>query len=547
MKNLYELNPECCVAKYTPARLPRQKGNPLIEALPPVPQEEQLLESLTKKPPFEAEQRQWPTEERIEMLESLMNFRVPLQRHAVMSSQLNSMIRNGYVGRAPRTADHAKRYQSIYEKGFPVSQQDASLLDSAGQSSTLLIGISGMGKTSFIKHWCSQMPQLIYHPSLNVYQVTYLHVEMPSDGSSIKGLAHGILSQLDKLLPTANYYETFALRGKPGADALMRSVARLLHMHHVGILIADEVQNITNSHKSQQTVMTELVSACNELGLPIVFVGTNKAKQVFSLDFRQARRASGRGMSYWGPLERSESMDSRDEWDEFLEELFQYQWVRNPVDLDAELRETMYDYSQGVVDIALKLFVSAQAHAMQDQSERVTVEHLDHVYSKEMALLHPMLRALRDKNLSVLSEYDDIAPLNVHEYLERVKNRVQRVMNIRQKEREPDSVTVDKIASALVTQGFDESECVDAAQRTFEAGEFKDLPQAVAKAVKLLNVSIGVPTLAQIMAGLESTVSSRPNDYRNAYVRAHRAHCPVEDKMSELGFVRPLEELLDLA
>lgn len=206
MKNLHELSPRCCVAKYTPARLPRHKDNPLIEALPPVLEEEDILAKLSKKPQFEVAQRDWPTAERIEALETLMNFRVPLHRHVEMSSTLTSMIRNGYVGRAPRTAEHARRYQAIYESGFPGTHEDHSLLETAGQSSTLLIGLSGMGKTSFIKHWCSQMPQVIFHPTLNVYQVTYLHVEMPSDGSSIKGLAHGILSQLDKLIPSANYY-----------------------------------------------------------------------------------------------------------------------------------------------------------------------------------------------------------------------------------------------------------------------------------------------------------------------------------------------------
>lgn len=554
MKNLHELSPQCCVAKYTPARLPRHKDNPLIEALPPVLEEEDILAKLSKKPQFEVAQREWPTAERIEALETLMNFRVPLHRHVEMSSTLTSMIRNGYVGRAPRTAEHARRYQAIYESGFPGTHEDHSLLETAGQSSTLLIGLSGMGKTSFIKHWCSQMPQVIFHPTLNVYQVTYLHVEMPSDGSSIKGLAHGILSQLDKLIPSANYYETFAVRGKPGADALMRSVARLLHMHHVGVLIADEVQNLANSHKSQQTVMTELVSACNELGLPIVFVGTNKAKRVFSLDFRQARRASGRGMSYWGPLERSDEIDSLSEWDEFIEELFQYQWVRNPVVLDAELREMMFHYSQGVVDIALKLFVSVQALAMLDKSERITVEHLGQVYSTEMVLLHPMLRALRDNDLNKLAEFDDIAPLDINGYLERVKNGVHREMMSRQKNSEQDTVTVDKIASALVSQGFENGESVDAAQRMFDDGNFKDLPQAVAKAVKLLNTNIGVPTKrttastnAHILASLESAIADRPSDYRNAYVKAHKAKCPVPDKMAELGFVMPLEELLDLA
>jgi len=93
------------------------------------------------------------------------------------------------------------------------------------------------------------IPKVIYHEEYNLYQIPYLHVEMPSDGSSIKGLAHGILQKLDELIPGADYYSQYALKGKAGADTIMRSVARLMNLHLVGLHICDEVQNLTNATK----------------------------------------------------------------------------------------------------------------------------------------------------------------------------------------------------------------------------------------------------------------------------------------------------------
>jgi len=78
-----------------------------------------------------------------------------------------------------------------------------------------------VGKTTLVKRWCAHIDEVIYHPDLHVYQVPYLHVEMPSDGSSIKGLAHGILQRLDQLIPGANYYHDYAIKGRPGADTLI--------------------------------------------------------------------------------------------------------------------------------------------------------------------------------------------------------------------------------------------------------------------------------------------------------------------------------------
>jgi hypothetical protein len=290
-----QLSPGCVTAEYTSQRLPHYRGNPLIEALPPVLSEDQLIDVLMLLPEFSVEQRDWPSEERLQMLLTLQNFMVPMSRHIELIRAVDSMLRAGYVGRVPQTAAHAARFQAIYENqkaGLSFSQSSASR---AAQISSLLIGMSGMGKTTTLARWCCHMPQVIYHPELNLYQVTYLHVEMPSDGSSVKGLAHAILHQLDRLIPGANYYKTYAGRGRPGADSLMRAVARLLHIHCVGLLIGDEVQNLANARKGSQVLMTELVSACNELALPILFVGTNKAAKVFSQDFRLSRRASVNG------------------------------------------------------------------------------------------------------------------------------------------------------------------------------------------------------------------------------------------------------------
>ncbi|UXY16640.1 TniB family NTP-binding protein [Chitiniphilus purpureus] len=405
-------SPMAVEARYTPQLLPKFQGNPLIEALPPSLSDEQLVELLACKPDFCPEQRNWGDSERIQMVGSLSNIRIPLERDVAVANALNSMLRNGYVGRAPFTKADGERIRAIYEGGCHSVGVTGAYLDDPAQLSAMLMGLPGMGKTALVTRWFSHLPPVIYHPEFMRYQVPWLHVEMPSDGSSVKGLAYGILSQLDRLIPGADYYQQFAVKGRPGADALMRSVARLMHVHSVGFLVADEVQNLANARKNKQVVMTELVSACNELGVPILFIGTYKAAQVFSLDFRQSRRTCGHGIPLWTPLDRASG-----EWDEFLDVLWSYQWVRSYVEYSEEISELMFDLSQGIIDVAIKLFAGAQARAIRSGDETLTPSLLERVYMEQMYMLHPMLRALQRGSVEDVMRYEDIAGPSVAQVL----------------------------------------------------------------------------------------------------------------------------------
>lgn len=47
------------------------------------------------------------------------------------------------------------------------------------------MGLSGMGKTRFLKRWAAQYPSVIYHQETHVYQIPVLHIELPANGESV--------------------------------------------------------------------------------------------------------------------------------------------------------------------------------------------------------------------------------------------------------------------------------------------------------------------------------------------------------------------------
>ncbi|MDD5175165.1 MAG: AAA family ATPase [Sterolibacterium sp.] len=529
-------------AVYSEQRIPQYQGNPFIEALPPALDDDALVEALMCLPNFDAGQREWPVHERLQMVAQLANFMVPLPRHLQLAQGLDTLRRQGYVGRTPRSAASHKVFKKLYEQ----QKQGQSFAVSPGQItaqlSASLIGLPGMGKTTTIRRLQSRVPEVIFHPGFGIYQIPYLHIETPYDGASVKGLAQSIFRKTDMLLPEANYTSQYGEGSRTGAETLMNHAARVLHMHYVGLLVMDEIQNLENSPKNRQSLMTLLVSASNELGVPILFVGTNKARRVLSLDFRQARRSIGQGLSYWDRFTKG-SPKHPDEWEDFVSILWRFQWPKVPVEESPFLTDLLYHYSQGIVDIAIKLFVACQVRAMMDGTETITGQLIADVAGRELSMVAPMIDAIRRQDLDALQACDDLAPMN----LEQVISNVQRAYSGRRVQgasvRPESEQFVPMVASALEKVGFDTEQAADLAESVAAGGTANNAIEGVRQA--LTNSTSGPKAKAKKRG--QTSVPPTPvtylqGDYRNALQGTPGV--TVFERLSKLGMVADVERLL---
>jgi hypothetical protein len=398
-------------AIYTEQRIPQYRGNPLIEALPPALDDDALLESMFCVPEYSHEQLTWTKSERLQMIAQLSSFMVPMERHLRFAYGIDSLMRQGYVGRAPHTVEAQQISTKLYQMQKAGKTFQSSPAQLTAQLSAALVGIPGMGKTMTIRRLLARTPQVIFHPKLSLYQVPYLTIETPYDGASVKGLAESIFRKMDQLLPDARYREQYS-KPHSGAETLMNHAAWILHMHSVGLLVVDEIQNLENSSKGPESLMSLLVSASNELNLPILFVGTNKAQRLLSRGFRQARRSIGNPSAYWHTLQKG-SQEAPDEWEDFLSVLWRFQWTKQPIPLTPYLSDLMYHHSQGVVDIAIKLFAVSQVRAIHDGSETLTGALIDNVAKTELAIVMPMIEAIRKDDIRALQNCEDIAPIGL--------------------------------------------------------------------------------------------------------------------------------------
>jgi len=104
-------------------------------------------------------------------------------------------------------------------------------------------------------------------------------------------------------------------------------------------------------------------------------------------------------------------------WEIMLQAMWKNQWTRKRTELTEELRNTLYDESQGIIDIAVKLYTLAQMKVMADRTEVITANDIKEVAAVNLIFVKEMLNALRSGDVKKLAKYEDIMPINVEEYI----------------------------------------------------------------------------------------------------------------------------------
>lgn len=444
-------------ANYTNQEIEEYKGNPLIEALPPIFSLSEAYEKMQFEPLYHGEERMLSEELRYHMLFRLQQFFQPVAQHLDLERRISRLIRTGYIARNPLDINETK-----YLNG-------ASIPTSA--SSFTLMGFSGIGKTSAIEKVLSLYPQVILHEHpVNRMQVVWLKLNCPHDGS-LKTLCRDFFSKLDDLLGTS-YLKTFG-NTRNSISTLVIHMGRVARIHCIGALIIDEIQHLlTAKDKGSEKMMNFFVTLINEIGIPVVLIGTMRAKAVLQQDFRQARRGSGQGDMVW------EQMKNDDDWDMIIEEMWKYQWTSNFTPLTSEIKKTLYEESQGILDIAVKLFSLAQSRAIETGKEIITSEAIIQVGKEDLKLVQPMLKALKSGRESEIAKYEDITPMDLKGFLEQRKSKIDLRATIQKKKEEQEKQKqkfeisqMEKAIHALITLGINTKDAEKAVRKVIKDSE----------------------------------------------------------------------------
>ncbi len=415
-------------AMYNETGVIQYQGNPLIEALPPIMDRRQLKSGLSNQVTFRPTDIYLDAQTRVHVISQLLDgFFQPLSRHIELESKLSIMLRQGYVGRNLATGTLNTHIQNGYER---VMQGDLDVfrfehVESTAKSMSF-IGCSGSGKTSSLNRILATYPQLIYHEKHNFTQIVFLKVDCPHDGS-LKSLCNNFFREIDAILAT-NYVRQY-VRRRQSVDTLLAMMAHTANTHAIGLLVIDEIQHLSGERSGgAEHMLNFFVSMVNRISVPVVMVGTPKAKPIFELDLRSARRGAGFGAVLWEPLSKpsEEQIVSQTEWGAFTNLLWKFQWLtKASPEISDELRETWYDLSQGIMDVVIKLFVLSQIRAVVTKIERITPELMRTVYKDELKPIHPMIDALRSGDITKIARYSDLTIPDVDRKILELSNLLQ--------------------------------------------------------------------------------------------------------------------------
>jgi len=427
-------------AQYHAQELRDYQGNSLIEALPPVLSSHDAYDKLRRTPLYDEKERMLSPELRFNALYRLQHFFQPVIQHLDLERRFSRLLRTGYLSRNPSDPAHVKHLTNMPTTDV---RQTAT--------SFTLMGFSGIGKTTAIERILSLYPQCIVHKfPINRLQIVWLKLNCPHDGS-LKSLCMDFFAKVDDLVGT-DYLGKFG-QSRNSISSMVTQMGRVARNHCIGVLIIDEIQHLlTAKDQGSEKMMNFFVTLINETGIPIVLIGTMRAKSIFQQDFRQARRGSGQGDMVW------EQMELGDDWDVIIEEMWTYQWTRQKVEITPDFREVLYDESQGIVDVAVKLYSLAQSRAIETGKETLTPSLIRQVAKEDLKLIQPMLRALRSGLLSELDKYEDIKPMDLASCLQKRQSHIDLKATLQKKKEEQEAKRssyqvsiVEKAVHALIS------------------------------------------------------------------------------------------------
>lgn len=274
--------------------------------------------------------------------------------------------------------------------------------------------MSGVGKSTAVEKILSLYPQCICHDSyqgqpLVLTQIVWLKLDCPH-GGSIKGLCFQFFEAIDRAMGT-DYFPKYT-KSRYTVDVLMVLMTQLVNLYQIGILVIDEIQHLSLAKGGgSEKMLNFFVTLVNTIGIPVVMIGTTKAMSILQSEFRQARRGSGQGDFLWDRMHNDLS------WEIFVASMWKHQWTRNKIPLTGEMKNTLHEESQGIIDIAVKLYAMVRIKAITVGNDSFSAKDFHAAATEKLGLVKPMLDALRTGDKKKIRQYGDTSPVSIEDYL----------------------------------------------------------------------------------------------------------------------------------
>lgn len=432
-------------AEYLQQVLPEYQDHPLIEALPDILSASDTMKLLTKRPRYSPDERSLESKYRIHCLSRLLHeFYQPLPQHIDIETRISVCLRQGYLNRNPM----GRQYVLMANESYEAMREKRQIRYIPGYhpnaSGFTIIGVSGVGKSTAVESILSLYPQVIQHSlyhgePLPVKQIVWLKLDCPHNGS-LGELCYRFFKAVDDAVePEEKIFDQYK-KSRITIDSMLTNMQRLAQEYSLGMLVVDEVQHLSLAKGGSDAMLNFFVTLVNTIGVPVVLIGTSKAMPILQGEFRQARRSSGHGDLIWNRMKKGRT------WITFVESMWEYQWLRDKVPLTAKMLDAFYEETQGIIVLAVILYVLIQEDAIISERETFSAEDVGGVARQRMALVQPMLDALRKNDQKLIDKYEDITDI----LLEEVDRRLWSDLAKTEDQKSGETRTLEKLRNEIL-------------------------------------------------------------------------------------------------
>lgn len=333
-------------AIYVPARMEMDRGNPYIEALPNLRDDDCIARAYSNSLASYSYDKikNMSTYDKMLQIGTLRTVRFPLPFHKTLEFELYNALLTSYRARESIVSYTDK--VNYVQNGMKTSTNSILTGNSADATNAgfSLIGYSGCGKSSAINKLVSHYPQVIMHDDGNggyFPQIVYLVVNCVAN-SNFSALYEGIGDAIDKAFGNINPVYAKEIAKTNGLGKKAEKVRSYIERFAVGIIIFDEIQLIDFEHTKENT-FDSLMTLSNKTKVAIAVVGTEDARNKMFKELRTSRRV--------GKVINGNCYCENKVFFSFLvKQLFSYQWFDKPVEVTDSIIDAFYDVSKGIVD-----------------------------------------------------------------------------------------------------------------------------------------------------------------------------------------------------
>ncbi|CRK85235.1 ATP-binding protein [Neobacillus massiliamazoniensis] len=526
-------------AHYIDQIIPDYKGNPLIEALPHILTKKEVYGKLAHYPTISQEIKELDGVFRIHLIRpTIKSYFQPFQEHIELEQKVSICMRQGYFDRNPLDPKQIQRLYESHSKIVNKEPYEYCLEEQGeeGHSGTVFIGSSGIGKSTSMDKILSLYPQVISHEKLTRIQITYLKVKCTYNGG-LKGLCFNFFKELDGLLGTKHL--EYVTKKRLGVEELTNYMEHLASLYCIGILIIDEIQLLSvQKSGGAKIVLNFFASLINKISLPVFLIGTPKAIRVLAAEFSNIRRLTGDGPQFWDPMKNDKT------WRLYLEGLWRIQLTKTFTPLTDEFVNLMYEESQGIIDVAMKLFRFSQEKVInKGGKEIITPQIIKQVKKEKFTLMEKALNALKEDNGAMLEDgFEDIKPvkrkvipLNQNPITKEDLRKALEAIELQKLEKEVVHETkLDKTIAKLIGMGIGKKKAKRYAQLAIEElGENETEEKLAFKAISFEF------SRQDTMGNSQKTIEDRPDEDDESLLTAAASDGEeLKDVLKKKGFIQ---------